>query len=112
MTKTIQYKVMRCSHLVQWKQVLAILRLTGFFLEVGMVKGKQKDSRIFWYSQRLKKKVLQSLEKRAVYLISPRGTETTASVLAEQCKVPEQGSANLSDQVAVRVEVEFLHTKS
>lgn len=76
--------------------VLGHLKIYRFFYRTENDKGQQKDLLGFHCSQRLKKKVLQSLEKRTVYLISLKGREMTASMLSEQCKIPEQGSMNLS----------------
>lgn len=55
--------------------VLSHLKIHRFFYRTENGKGQQKDLLSFHCSQRLKKKVLQSLEKRTAYLISLKGPE-------------------------------------
>lgn len=72
----------------------------GFTDFLVFTKTKEKSSSVFG-------------EKSNISHFSKKNRKTTASVLSDQCKVPEQGSTNLSDQVAIRgMEMEFLCTKS
>lgn len=62
-----------------------------------MVKGKQKDSLIFLLLTKIKEKSYSVFgEKNSISHFSERNREMTASLLSEQCKIPEQGSMNLS----------------
>lgn len=80
MTKTIKYRVIRCSHLEQWQQFLAILRLIGSFIEVRMVRGKEKDSLIFLLLTNIKEKRSSAFgEKNSVSHFSERSGGVTAS---------------------------------
>lgn len=87
---------MRCSHLQQWKRFLAILRLAVFYRSENG-KGQAEGFADFLLLTKIKEKSYSVFgEKNSISHFSERNRKMTASLLSEQCKIPEQGSMNLS----------------